>query len=660
MLESIPDNVSEQGNINHSPDPGVLRTISSEHFNRNRLDKDRTVFMKKLIEKSREEWPGKHIQGYIQLYSETPVFYLILLAEEILEYGLKSRHIPPQVRSRMKYLFLYLDATGSILKKFDRMLRRIYIYSLVMSGEKVDSPFEVASFASSSHTREDILVFLDKVVRNLKLLTVRRPVVDKMEMDFSLPLIQAACRGFNGVTSTVYLRMIFNAMRIGQVLTHLTIIHICSTHTVGTVKKKVKSVMKNKQDQVMALRGVSRLIHSNSMKQAKAVVFHLYMVFGLPYRPANMNTSLKFLGQSDLEVSYETDNKSEMQSVGNESKIVALKNSAFGAYFQKYRKFLFRISKPTKVKNKHFCKGFISYLFNFLLPYAPLFTAFQIKIFGICRDSNAPVENNWLIEKKYILKGRKHLPVPNYVQEKEVLHRQRLRERSNNSRKGTKVRASGVKKDSGDTENKSKRKKPKVAVDAEELNAQEIWLDKKSSTTKRGRNRFFTASKELEKKLHLHPKKSDMNSNQIKKWSRPPTVRKKPASTQVLKRVDVKSHTVDLTETSNAGESTERPSINSTAVASNNETCTSTYVIADSPHLDQGGNDIVEVLDTCVLPVNTTCNGVLRCYKDLDDASILFRANQNYPTDDFPNLETRVNDFTIYPDNFQRLMPYES
>ncbi|KAJ8677391.1 hypothetical protein QAD02_013178 [Eretmocerus hayati] len=212
LIEGIPDDVLENGNINNVPSVNVLRKISGKLNAQNDLDKNRTIFMHKLIEKLRNEWSGEKLHGYVQLYAETPVFYLLLMAEEVLKCFLKSRSVIPNSSSRKKFLFLNLDATGSMLGKSFKSLRTIYVYSLILPGYGVYPPLDIATFASSAHSTEDITIYLDKVVRNLKLLSSHRPVVDKVETDFSLPLLQALWRAFNGMSLILYFKMILIAM----------------------------------------------------------------------------------------------------------------------------------------------------------------------------------------------------------------------------------------------------------------------------------------------------------------------------------------------------------------------------------------------------------------------------------------------------------------
>ncbi|KAJ8672282.1 hypothetical protein QAD02_003541 [Eretmocerus hayati] len=409
-MEEIPDRALKEGNINNSPDPKVMGKIASEYRTKSDLDKNVSTFMHKLTQQYREEFPGEELEGFIHFYSEYPVFYLLLMLEAVLMYALTKRSLPPGIKStRTKPLFLYLDATGSLLRKLFQDLKRIYVYSLVMAGEGKYPPLEVSTFASSSHTTEDVCFWLDRVARNMKLLTTRRPVVDKLGTDCSLPLLQAASRAFNGMSLTMYINLIFDAAINGLVVDHLTVLHICSSHMFCTARDKAKSSMTSKADQILATKGLTALIHSTSLRSATEIVYHMLMVFGTIYEPENFRESTDFLLHSSTEITADTDKK-VLNVMSDISKITSLKTTSFGRYFATLRKLSLLRGKFIQKKNARYNGPFMAYLFNFLGPYYPLYSAIQIKRFGICRDSAAPIENRWMIERKIDLKGKKHLP----------------------------------------------------------------------------------------------------------------------------------------------------------------------------------------------------------------------------------------------------------
>lgn len=65
---------------------------------------------------------------------------------------------------------------------------------------------------------------------------------------------------------------------------HLTILHICSSHTVKTVLRKADKVKINHEQKDLAGCLISRLIYSDSLKMADDYFRMVVCVFGLPYR----------------------------------------------------------------------------------------------------------------------------------------------------------------------------------------------------------------------------------------------------------------------------------------------------------------------------------------------------------------------------------------
>ena len=105
------------------------------------------------------------------------------------------------------------------------------------------------------------------------------------------------------------------------------------------------------------------------------------------------------------------------------------KDSPFYKYFDKaYQTTLMNVDLLGE-KNKNYSLDFINYSMTTLIPYFPLWSAVLIKEYKITRDTNATVENWWKIEKYFNFNGVKKMLAPRYIQDKESVLKQRLRER---------------------------------------------------------------------------------------------------------------------------------------------------------------------------------------------------------------------------------------
>lgn len=230
MLGKVSCKVIKAGNLNNAPDRELLCKISSENNTKFDVDKDFTIFMWKLIKKYNESWKGDIFNGYVQMYCEYP-FYIILMNKAILKHALLARYRP---------LFLYLDATGTIIKNPPRIKSKVFNYCYVLPGGRDYSPLVIAEFISSAHAVKDISIFTHMFAQNLLKLSTRRPIVDKIETDFSLALIQSNCLSFNGFKLSVYLHQMYEEVILKKAVSPLTILHICSSHFIHTCLKKIE------------------------------------------------------------------------------------------------------------------------------------------------------------------------------------------------------------------------------------------------------------------------------------------------------------------------------------------------------------------------------------------------------------------------------------
>lgn len=85
---------------------------------------------------------------------------------------------------------------------------RSFYYSLILPGGKAYSPLPAAEFISCSHRITHIAEFLFLFNRTIKdlCLTPQKPVIAKVEVDFSKAMIQSVLLGFNGLNVIYYLQ----------------------------------------------------------------------------------------------------------------------------------------------------------------------------------------------------------------------------------------------------------------------------------------------------------------------------------------------------------------------------------------------------------------------------------------------------------------------
>lgn len=137
----------------------------------------------------------------------------------------------------------HLDATGSLVDPPPWITTQLLYYAFILPGSKEYGPMPIAEFISSAHSVIDIRHFLDIVTDYLRKMTSYRPVIDKIETDFSLALLQSVSRSFNNVTLSEYIKTIYEDTEIEiPAPSRWTVIHICSSHCINTVLKRIKKI----------------------------------------------------------------------------------------------------------------------------------------------------------------------------------------------------------------------------------------------------------------------------------------------------------------------------------------------------------------------------------------------------------------------------------
>lgn len=144
-LENLEESVIQSGCRDKAPSPGVLKSISYRQRIRSRRHNNETLSLLKMVE-DKKDGPDEVLQK------------IILHPKGVM---LWSKHSISIFHKRSKEDIVYLDATGSILKKTNHKEGPFYIYELVVRNpKKGSSPFPVATFVTCDHTTPSILYFL--------------------------------------------------------------------------------------------------------------------------------------------------------------------------------------------------------------------------------------------------------------------------------------------------------------------------------------------------------------------------------------------------------------------------------------------------------------------------------------------------------------------
>ncbi|KAJ8666658.1 hypothetical protein QAD02_008320 [Eretmocerus hayati] len=233
--KDTPDDVLENGNLNHTPSSVILHRIKSDSRAKEDLDEDYYLFMEQLRKRFVYEYQKMYpdttlkIPGFIQHHCANPL--LIILTSE-----LQIRYVAQGDKLRSNF-----DATGSIEGDpavCDEKMT-IYHYSIFSPGGKDIAPLEVAEAIMSQHFVEFVQFSLSIFLRCFRLISTRH--IEKFEIDGSTVFIYSLCLVLNKMTPKRYMDDLFGEIENEMVVDEpLTIIHVCLSHPIKSAGTKIK------------------------------------------------------------------------------------------------------------------------------------------------------------------------------------------------------------------------------------------------------------------------------------------------------------------------------------------------------------------------------------------------------------------------------------
>ena len=219
---------------------------------------------------------------------------------------------------------------------------------------------------------------------------------------------------------------------------NLTVFHICSSHFISTVNKKIKKCFPDKDKQQnerkLFLQCVSEMIHSRSINESKKWFVKIIMLYGFEYEPEDFERLLKMSEGdkdkgNDSHISVDDEDEEKPLEPAKEDNIERKKSSKYYIEFSMIKEEIEKSTELTIKKNKFYSTEIINYLIDFIMLYFPLWSATCICAFNLKRDSNAPVENYFKIYKHILLQGKKHILAPRFIMLFQKYNDARLTER---------------------------------------------------------------------------------------------------------------------------------------------------------------------------------------------------------------------------------------
>ena len=227
------------GNYNVPKSPAVVRRLNSLTKKCERLHKDVCIELDMLHNLYSDSDGNKCLKGFIQRRGSNPFFVSMYSKEQI------------DLLHKQGTVILYLDATGSLFRKWKGFEKRMLLYSLILPNLHVGEPcIPIMEMIANDHTTEMVSHMLFSLRLDLnrlhKQLGLAPFPAQLVVTDFSWPLIHSVFHSLNdGMTMEIFLTQTYDSLIANKEWSKSsTGIFICANHVVHIVVKKVKSMSK--------------------------------------------------------------------------------------------------------------------------------------------------------------------------------------------------------------------------------------------------------------------------------------------------------------------------------------------------------------------------------------------------------------------------------
>ena len=482
-----------------------LHKISSEANLSNRLHQNVIVECSILKDVySEQDKTSKIIKGFVQNISFRP-FIIHMYCEEQLRILIRS--------IKTGSCTLHIDATGKIVENIPDQQKRVYYYTIVLPNPKVGKPpIPVAEMISNSHDTPDLTHFFARVVHSMKQLRSNINMPYQIVIDYSWALLHACLLGFNGETIHTYLTRSWSRVTSSdyQSTQSKTTIHMCSSHLLHSIARKMSELTKDKGLKQFILFCVAGMQRCTQLKSLERIFSNLCIVLLSKTQNGQFRDARNFLrtviigeyNEQDYDLDLDT-SESEVDDFSLHVSTDALKGNPFFRYFENIKKDL-QMNDETGEPNKYYMPSAVNFLLQRYLAIVPLWTC----LLFAKPVTNAEVENWMRILKHDILLSKTRLRPGTVIQKIQSNLIGRIREHQDES-------AEGHKDLSEDEES------PDIQNMTDPVFCSEKWERRKSDTNTRKRpSKYSSKPNEIPtpKKKHkigmdhdLHTKRKDTN-----------------------------------------------------------------------------------------------------------------------------------------------------
>lgn len=173
---------------------------------------------------------------------------------------------------------IHIDATGNIVQQPSANTKRAFYYSAVVAiktneNDKHFSVFPVSEFISTSHTTDDVGLWLRKFRHFVTNGVKQWPVFNRVVTDESWVQLHALCEDWNFMSFTNYIKITHNwANQIKTAIdrTELVIITLCTAHKIKNIVKDVHQFLSSSNSKLI-IEILASMVNINSYTTIKTI-----------------------------------------------------------------------------------------------------------------------------------------------------------------------------------------------------------------------------------------------------------------------------------------------------------------------------------------------------------------------------------------------------
>ncbi|KAI8121094.1 hypothetical protein CVS40_7795 [Lucilia cuprina] len=410
------------GNMGDVISDDVTRRIRSEHLRRFARDKDPLIDI--ILMQRDKKW-----SSFIQKIACPQEIYLYS-KDQLMLTQLNKRSMLKSSRNT-----IFIDATGSIISKFDKNSKRVFLYSVILhikDSSKKGILIPVAESLTCRHYEDDIKRFFNELQVFCHKNNILWPITKRIVIDWSWALINSTVEGFNdGIGSTTaYLTKCYIHLSKKLPKLNFVIVQICCCHFIKIIAKDAKKHGKTDSQINFYKFLLIKAINISNIDQIWIWFESVSTILMSTTKNAYYESAVKsirtlhnhdFMDEELEELDVDELEELEIEETFN-SKYHSSKY-AKSPFYQKALQIFLNVkkiidnNKDNGESNEHRNEKFMKLVLTRYASYVPLWT----NIMGTFVDrfntriSNSPAEGYFSIVKNILMKGQRNIRASEYI-----------------------------------------------------------------------------------------------------------------------------------------------------------------------------------------------------------------------------------------------------